>query len=182
MLPLSVCTAADAIATFLRSPSHNLRYVGVDALAGIVKIHPNVAQASASMLGQGWVLPWCRSIRLSLMCPICISVLWLRSQVSHSTPPCVACPHLSLFHFAACPQEHQLAVVDCLEDPDDTLKLKTLELLYKMTKVRAGGDFSSNEVGRVGGDESGTGGEGRHWRKGVRGGNKMRGWQKKVRE
>jgi AP-4 complex subunit epsilon-1 len=36
----------------------------------------------------------------------------------------------------ACQQEHQLAVVDCLEDPDDTLKLKTLELLYKMTKVR----------------------------------------------
>ena len=33
-------------------------------------------------------------------------------------------------------QEHQLAVIDCLEDPDDTLKLKTLELLYKMTKVR----------------------------------------------
>ena len=33
------------------------------------------------------------------------------------------------------PQEHQLAVIDCLEDPDDTLKLKTLELLYKMTKA-----------------------------------------------
>ena len=28
-----------------------------------------------------------------------------------------------------------LAVIDCLEDPDDTLKLKTLELLYKMTKA-----------------------------------------------
>ena len=43
-------------------------------------------------------------------------------------------------------QEHQLAVVDCLEDPDDTLKLKTLELLYKMTKVRErGGDGSNTE-------------------------------------
>lgn len=31
-------------------------------------------------------------------------------------------------------QEHQLAVVNCLEDPDDTLKLKTLELLYRMTR------------------------------------------------
>lgn len=26
-------------------------------------------------------------------------------------------------------------MVDCLEDPDDTLKLKTLELLYKMTRA-----------------------------------------------
>eukprot|EP00775_Hariotina_reticulata_P003095 gene3095-3374_t len=31
-------------------------------------------------------------------------------------------------------QEHQVAVIDCLEDPDDTLKLKTLELLVTMTK------------------------------------------------
>ncbi|XP_019421448.1 PREDICTED: AP-4 complex subunit epsilon-like isoform X2 [Lupinus angustifolius] len=31
-------------------------------------------------------------------------------------------------------EQHQLAVIDCLEDPDDTMKRKTFELLYKMTK------------------------------------------------
>ncbi|KAK4795513.1 hypothetical protein SAY86_027839 [Trapa natans] len=31
-------------------------------------------------------------------------------------------------------EQHQLAVIDCLEDLDDTLKRKTFELLHKMTK------------------------------------------------
>ncbi|GIL83137.1 hypothetical protein Vretimale_11456 [Volvox reticuliferus] len=73
--PQLLAAAAESIATFLRSPSHNLRYVGIDALAGITALNPAAAA------------------------------------------------------------EHQVAVLDCLEDPDDTLKLKTLELLYKMTKA-----------------------------------------------
>ncbi|KAL2901088.1 AP-4 complex subunit epsilon [Bienertia sinuspersici] len=66
--------AADAISKFLKSDSHNLRYMGIDALGRLIKLSPEVAE------------------------------------------------------------QHQLAVIDCLEDPDDTLKRKTFELLFKMTK------------------------------------------------
>ncbi|KAB2017753.1 hypothetical protein ES319_D08G184300v1 [Gossypium barbadense] len=67
-------SAADAISRFLKSDSHNLKYMGIDALGRLIKISPEIAE------------------------------------------------------------QHQLAVIDCLEDPDDTLKRKTFELLYKMTK------------------------------------------------
>ena len=70
----SWCAAAEMVSGFLKSTSHNLRYVGIDSLARVVRINAKYAA------------------------------------------------------------EHQLAVIDCLEDPDDTLKKKTLELLYKMTK------------------------------------------------
>ncbi|KAK7835085.1 AP-4 complex subunit epsilon [Quercus suber] len=66
--------AADVISRFLKSDSHNLKYMGIDALGRLIKISPEIAE------------------------------------------------------------QHQLAVIDCLEDPDDTLKRKTFELLYKMTK------------------------------------------------
>uniref|UniRef100_A0A2P2MR77 Clathrin/coatomer adaptor adaptin-like N-terminal domain-containing protein n=1 Tax=Rhizophora mucronata TaxID=61149 RepID=A0A2P2MR77_RHIMU len=65
--------AADIIARFLKSDSHNLKYMGIDALGRLIS-RPEIAE------------------------------------------------------------QHQLAVIDCLEDPDDTLKRKTFELLYKMTK------------------------------------------------
>ncbi|KAG9446035.1 hypothetical protein H6P81_012163 [Aristolochia fimbriata] len=66
--------AAEVTSKFLKSDSHNLKYMGIDALGRLIKINPDIAE------------------------------------------------------------EHQLAVIDCLEDPDDTLKRKTFELLYKMTK------------------------------------------------
>eukprot|EP01031_Cornospumella_fuschlensis_P036807 gene36807-44650_t len=67
--------AATAISRFIRSDSHNLKYIGIKGLASIVKDHPRYAA------------------------------------------------------------DHQLAVIDCLEDPDETLKRKTLELLFKMTNA-----------------------------------------------
>ncbi|KAJ3678305.1 hypothetical protein LUZ60_002108 [Juncus effusus] len=66
--------AVEATSKFLKSESHNLKYMGIDALGRLIRINPDIAE------------------------------------------------------------EHQLAVIDCLEDPDDTLKRKTFELLYKMTK------------------------------------------------
>jgi AP-4 complex subunit epsilon-1 len=58
--------AATAISRFIRSESHNLKYIGIKGLASIVKDHPQYAA------------------------------------------------------------DHQLAVIDCLEDPDETLKRKTV--------------------------------------------------------
>ncbi|KAG0492827.1 hypothetical protein HPP92_006225 [Vanilla planifolia] len=66
--------ATEATSKFLKSDSHNLKYMGIDALGRLIKINPDIAE------------------------------------------------------------DHQLAVIDCLEDSDDTLKRKTFELLYKMTK------------------------------------------------
>ncbi|XP_054824029.1 AP-4 complex subunit epsilon-like [Prosopis cineraria] len=72
--PKLIEAAADVIAKFLKSDTHNLKYMGIDALGRLIKLSPQIAE------------------------------------------------------------QHQLAVIDCLEDPDDTLKRKTFELLYKMTK------------------------------------------------
>lgn len=65
--------ATTTISRFLSSESHNLKYIGINGLAMIVKIDPKYTL------------------------------------------------------------NYQSLVVDCLEDADDTLKIKTLDLLYKMT-------------------------------------------------
>jgi hypothetical protein len=85
-------------------------------------------------------------------------LLWLDNQTWVSDPTyAIYCDRLSIrpplftslsphththTHTHRYASEHQLAVIDCLEDPDVTLKKKTLELLYKMTKpdnVEVGG-------------------------------------------
>lgn len=71
--PKLLDAAGEAISRFIRSRSHNLKYLGVTGLAMIVESNPQYAA------------------------------------------------------------QHQLAVMDCLEDPDETLQRKTLDLLYRMT-------------------------------------------------
>ena len=66
--PGLLAAAADSIATFLKHQNHNLRYVGIDALAGIVKINSQYAQ----VCGKEGVRKTGRGERLQVRCgPAC---------------------------------------------------------------------------------------------------------------
>jgi len=95
--------AAASIARFIGSDNHNLKYLGVKGLAAIVKDHPRYA--AQHQVGHAYIT----ILSLATVFTRCI----------------IYCP--SSFFLP------QLAVIDCLEDPDETLKRKTLDLLYRMT-------------------------------------------------
>ena len=152
--------AAEMIAGFLRAASHNLKYVGIDALARVTRINAKcdfcTHQCPKAVSAEWPALHAreCRRIRCDLIvhskpcsaihgglatccaapshCTCKPGWLWHHARSGVSLRPRVSTfAVVGHVRYAA---EHQLAVVDCLEDPDDTLKKKTLELLFKMTK------------------------------------------------
>jgi hypothetical protein len=175
--PALLAAAAESVSALLRSPSHNLKYIGLDALAGACLAAapppwrvPRPAAAAARPpflplnLPSALKAPWVTTCQQQQqqqgrqLAPSNLTTL-LPPTRPQSAPPNPPAGIVKISPQYA--QQHQLAVVDCLEDPDDTLKLKTLELLYRMTK-------SNNvEVGRWGGwGGGGRGGEGGGGREG----------------
>lgn len=122
----------------LRSPSHNLKYVGLDALAGITRVSPKYALEH--QVG-GWV---CGSAQGPGACGAGQSMCRDVGRGMRNYPLCVCDAQSCGKGVLGPPNAHprapthlapQVAVIDCLEDPDDTLRLKTLELLATMTKA-----------------------------------------------
>ena len=119
--------AAESVARFLGARENNLRYAGIDALTRLVEIDPKHAQVGLRQL------PACLALRR-----LCAAADRVRQPSAFPACPRRGPSALPPRHQTRCaavpagPQEHQLAVVDCLRSPDVTLKRKTLQLLYKM--------------------------------------------------
>lgn len=119
--------AAAAISTFITSDNHNLKYLGSEMRA--------------------------RSCVLALLLPCFVSFFFSRSSngrvkltpthvhMHNGTPPLLARGTTTGINSLASivqinpkyAADHQLIVIDCLEDTDETLRRKTMELLYSMT-------------------------------------------------
>ncbi|KAG6778420.1 hypothetical protein POTOM_018284 [Populus tomentosa] len=107
--------AADVIARFLKSDSHNLKYMGIDALGRLIKLSPEIAEQHQLAVID------CLEVRLLPL---------IACDTNHFVGVCRAigfAPWLMLYPVI-------LTLYAYSVDPDDTLKRKTFELLYKMTK------------------------------------------------
>jgi len=102
--------AANHISRFVSSENHNLKYLGIKSLASIVQV---------------------RAVRAVGPLPV--------FSCDRATRPCLAPAVESVVCDPQVNQkyalEHQMLVVECMEDPDETLKRKTLELLFRMTNA-----------------------------------------------
>ncbi|KAK9132159.1 hypothetical protein Scep_011687 [Stephania cephalantha] len=106
--------AAEVTSRFLKGESHNLKYMGIDALGRLIKINPDIAEEH------------------QLAVIDCLEEVRQTADVALSG---IAHLHSQSLNLALRLESHQNDFrVTEYKDPDDTLKRKTFELLYKMTK------------------------------------------------
>ena len=116
--------AATSISRFIRSDSHNLKYIGIKGLASIVKDYPKYEKNYVFIIfcvGSGVAF---------FVCERLVKVVYEVLQcVVHFLPVAIFLIHIlfSSFRYAA---DHQMAVIDCLEDRDETLKRKTVCVMW----------------------------------------------------
>jgi AP-4 complex subunit epsilon-1 len=117
-IPLLEAAAAH-IARFVQSENHNLKYLGIKALAQIVQVRTNPEPRTQALVQIRQVM------RPS--CPACSTCSTRRAP----SPLSLLSPQVNQKYAL----DHQMVVVECLEDPDETLKRKTLDLLFAMTNA-----------------------------------------------
>ncbi|CAJ1930794.1 unnamed protein product [Sphenostylis stenocarpa] len=121
-------SAADVIAKFLKSDSHNLKYMGIDALGRLIKLSPHIAEQH-----QLAVIDCLEIIQ-------CLLYFMFSYAICKSNQMMISVTEFLLFSSGL---DKKLPEADGggwaakdwnSRDPDDSLKRKTFELLYKMTK------------------------------------------------